>query len=170
MKKHLALLSMAWVTLASYGQRGFGFDVGFTTSKAPMVALKYFLDKNAASIGVSYQIFNDALGSKEDVYTPGTVTAIGDGDYFYSIDVGYTRVLSDNFALSAEVSFVKREYYQNLSDYSFSEGGYHIIYKTKNEVGFGGFLTYYFSDVVGLFAGYNSTRKAAIGVQFRFLK
>ena len=168
MKKQLALLSMAWVTVACFGQRGFGFDVGFSTSKAPMVALKYFLDKNAASIGFSYQFFNDALGSKEDALIPGTI-AIGDGDYFYSVDAGYTRVLSDNFALSVEVSFVKREYYQNLSDNSFSEGGYHVIYKTKNEVGFGGFLTYYVSDLVGLFAGYNSTRKAAIGVQFRFL-
>src|SRR5213076_2123158 len=111
MKRYLALTVLIFMTMVCYGQRGFGFDLGFSSSKAPMLDVKYFLDKNAASIGVTYQFFNDALGSKEDAIIPGT-TAIGDGDYFYSIDIGYTRILSEHFSGSAEVSFATRRYYQ----------------------------------------------------------
>jgi hypothetical protein len=169
MKKSFTLLPLIFLTALSYGQRGFGFDAGFSTSKAPMVALKYFIDKNAASIGASYQVFNDALGKKEDEILQNDF-AIGNGDFFYSIDVGYTRLLSEKFSVSGEVSFVKRKYYRNLSNNSFPVGGYHIIYDTKSEVDFGGFVTYYFNDLVGIFVGYNSIRHASIGVEFRFLK
>jgi len=169
MKFFFTLLLLIFLTALSYGQRGFGFDAGFSTSKAPMVAVKYFVEKNAASIGMSYQVFNDALGKKEDDFIPGT-TVIGDGHYFYSIDIGYTRILSENFAVSGEISFASKKYYQNLSDYSFSQGGYHRIYKTESEVDVGAFLFYYFSDTFGMFGGYNSIRQASIGVEFRFLK
>jgi hypothetical protein len=169
MKKSFTLLPLIFLTTLSYGQRGFGFDAGFSTSKAPMLAVKYFIDKNAASIGMSYQVFNNALGKKEDDVIPGTV-AIGDGHYFYSIDVGYTRILSEKFAVSGEISFASKKYYQNLSDNSFSQGGYHRIYKTESEVDVGALLFYYFSDTFGLFGGYNSIRQASIGVEFRFLR
>jgi|GEM_PF-1386067 len=169
MKKSFTLLSLFFLTALSYGQRGFGFDAGFSTSKAPMVAIKYFIDKNAASIGMSFQVFNDALGKKEDDVIPGTI-AIGDGHYFNSIDVGYTRILSENFAISGEISFASKKYYQNLSDNSFSQGGYHRIYKTESQVNAGAFLFYYFSDAFGMFVGYNTIRQASIGVEFRFLK
>lgn len=169
MKKYLGSTALIFMTVISYGQRGFGFDLGFSSTKAPMLDVKYFIDKNAASIGVTYQFYNNALGSKEDAIAPGTY-AIGDGDYFYSIDIGYTRILSEHFSGSAEVSFATRRYYQNLSDNSFSEGGYHIIYKTKSEVGIGGIVTYNFNDMVGIFGGYNTVRHAFFGVQLKFVK
>ena len=65
MKKVLLLLIIIFsATFLTHAQRGFGFNVGMSTSKAPMIAVKYFVDKNAGSIGFSYQVFNDALGSK----------------------------------------------------------------------------------------------------------
>jgi len=94
MKKYFVLLFVLFFVMIVKSQNGFGIDVGIGTSKAPMIAAKYYFDKNAASIGATYQIFNDALGKKHDLI-PGT-TAIGDGDYFFSIDVGYTRVLTEN--------------------------------------------------------------------------
>ena len=55
-----------------------------------MIALKYYLDKNAASIGKAYQVFYNSLGKNQDLVIGNT--AIGDGEYFYSFDIAYTRV------------------------------------------------------------------------------
>ena len=168
MKKYLASLTVVFMTAIVYGQRGFGFDLGFSTSKAPMVAVKYYLGKNAASVGASYQIFNDALGKKEEEIVSGGDVAIGDGHYFYSIDIGYTRVLSEKVSLSGEVSFAKKSHYQNLSKNDFSQ--YHRILDTDSEVGVGGFVIYNFSEVFGLFGGYNSVRQATVGIELRIVK
>ena len=66
MKKYSILLLALFFVMIATSQNGFGLDVGIGTSKAPMIAVKYYFDKNAASIGASYQVFNDALGKKKD--------------------------------------------------------------------------------------------------------
>jgi len=168
MNKYLILIPSVFFVLLTSAQTGFGFDAGIGTSKAPMIAVKYFFGNNAASIGATYQVFNDALGKKHD-YLAGT-TAIGDGDYFYSIDVGYTRILNENFSISGDVSIGEKKYYQNLRDDNSPQGGYHQIYKSKSQVGGGAYLTYNFNTSFGLFAGYNSLRGGTFGLEFRFLK
>lgn len=167
MKKYsIVLLSLFFITLA-HGQRGFGFDLGLGTSKAPMIAVKYYLDKNAASIGGSFQVFNDALGKKQDLVQGST--AIGDGYYYYSFDIGYTRVLSENFSIAGEVSIGTKKHYQNLRDDSAPSGGYHRILSTESVFGGGGFIFYNINETFGIFAGYNSLREATFGLEFRFL-
>src|SRR5689334_9233537 len=103
MKKYSILLLVLFAVTGAKSQNGFAVDVGIGTSKAPMIGVKYYFDKNAASIGVSYQVFNDALGKEKDLI-PGT-PAIGDGDYFYSFDIGYTRIINEDFSVSADLSF-----------------------------------------------------------------
>src|SRR5215467_9183546 len=153
MKRVLLLTIIIFFVTFSFGQQGFGFGVGFSTSKAPFVNAKYFFDKNAVSIGASYQAFNDALGKKHDVM-PSDTFVIGDGDYFYSIDLGYTRMINEKFSISGEVSFGKKMFYQNIGNSSYSDGGYYINDKKKSEIGGGVFATYYFSETLGVFAGY----------------
>jgi hypothetical protein len=168
MKKNLLLSIIIFsITFSIHAQNGFGVGVGMSTSKAPMVEVKYFVNKNAGSIGFSYQFFNNALGPRHDVSgTQGT----DEGDYFYSIDVGYTRILNDQFSVSGEISFAKKMFYYNWSDNNYSSGGYHQIYKTKSVVGAGVFLIYNLTENFGIFAGYNSIREGTLGVQLRFIK
>jgi hypothetical protein len=165
MKKSLVLIPFIFFVLLSSAQRGFGFDVAMSTSKAPMIAVKYYLDNDAASIGFSYQAFNDALGKEHD-YKAGS-TAIGDGDYFYSFDIGYTRVLSEKFSVAGEVSIGTKKHYQNLRDDNTSSGGYHRILKTESKIGGGGFVFYNINETFGLFAGYNSLREGTFGLEIR---
>jgi hypothetical protein len=168
MKKYSVLIPFIFIGLLASAQRGFGFDLGMSTSKTPMLALKYYIDKNAPSIGFSYQIFNDALG-KDHALNPGD-TAIGNGDYYYALDIGYTRVLSDKISIAAELSIGTRKFYQNLRDDNSSSGGYHRTLSTKSVVGGGGFLYYNVNEVFGLFAGYNSLREGTFGVEIRLFK
>jgi len=165
MKKYIILFLSTFFASIIYAQNGFGFDVGMATSKAPMIAVKYYIDKNAPSIGFSYQVFNDALGKNEDLKTGST--AIGDGDYFYSFDIGYTRVLSEKFSIAGEVSIGTKKHYQNLRDDNSSSGGYHRILKTESVVGGGGSIFYNINETFGIFAGYNSLREGTFGLEVR---
>ena len=168
MKKYLFSFTVIFFVTFSHAQRGFGFGVGIATSKAPMVDIRYFLNKNAVSIGVSYQIFNDALGKKNKELIPDT-HAIGDGYYFFSVDIGYTRILSEKFSVSGEVSIAKKTHYQNLKYDNLSQESYHRTLKTTSVIGVGGIIIYNANDFFGIFAGYNSIREASIGVQFKFV-
>ncbi|HEY2720677.1 MAG TPA: hypothetical protein VGI82_03070 [Chitinophagaceae bacterium] len=167
MKKYLFLSGFILFATISFGQNGVGFNLGFATSKTPFGSLMYFLDKNAFSIGVSFEL-NNALGKKEPNQNSGF--GIGDGHFFLIGDIGYTRMVSDKFSLEGELSFGKRKYYQNFSDNSFSEGGYHKIYKEKSIQGIGAFVIYDVNDIFGIFAGYNTIRQASIGLRIKFVK
>jgi hypothetical protein len=169
--KRILLLSIIifFATSLTHAQKGFGVGVGMSTSKAPMIAVKYFVNKNAGSIGFSYKLFNNAQGKNHDI-TPNS-HAITDGWLFYTVDVGYTRILNENFSISGEVSIGKKRRYQNLTDENTNEQ-YHRFLKPydKNIVGGGLLLIYNLTDNFGLFAGYNSIREGTLGVQLRFLK
>lgn len=168
MKKYLILFVPIFLVSIVHGQNGFGLDVGMGTSKAPMIAFKYYIDKNAPSIGFSYQVFNDALGQKHDL-VPGD-SVIGDGDYFYSVDIGYMRVLSENFSIGGEVSIGSRKKYQNIRDDMAASGGYHRINSQKSVFGGGAFILYNVNETFGLFAGYNSLRGGTFGLEIRFFR
>src|SRR6476659_4894977 len=165
MKKYLILFIVVFVGSLLHAQNGLGFDLGLGTSKAPMLAVKYYINKNAPSIGFSYQIFNDALGKKQNL-VPGD-SAIGDGNYFYSFDIGYTRVISEKFSIGGEVSIGTRKYFQNIRDDMAAAGAYHRITSTKSIIGGGGFILYNINETFGIFGGYNSLREGTFGLEVR---
>jgi hypothetical protein len=168
MKRYLLLIACIFFVAFSFGQQGFGFGVGFSTSKAPFVNGKYFFGNNAVFVGVSYQVFNDAVGKKEDDILPGS-EAYGDGHYFFSGDFGYTRILNDKFSLSGEISIAQRTHFQNLFLTNALDQTYHRTLNKLCIVGAGAFVTYYFNETFGVFAGYNSIRQASIGLDVRFV-
>jgi len=171
MKKYSILLPVLLCAMIVRGQSGFGFDVGIGTSKAPMIAAKYYLEKNAVSIGGSYTLFNNALGEKKEQITAGD-KVVGDGHIFYTIDIGYTRVLSEKISIEGELSIGRKKYYQNVSDDNSNAGAYHVFgYKdSKSIVGGGALLFYNANDIFSMFVGYNSLRGGTFGVELRLFK
>jgi hypothetical protein len=171
MKKYSVLVPFIFVASLTSAQKGFGFDAGIGTSKAPLIAAKYYFEKNAVSIGGSYTLFNNALGEKKDQIAPGD-NVVGDGHIFYTIDIGYTRVLSEKFSIEGELSIGRKKYYQNISDDNSNSGAYHVFgYKdSKSIVGGGALLFYNANDIFSMFAGYNSLRGGTLGVELRLFK
>lgn len=167
MKKYLLILPVVFLASLLRAQNGLGFNLGYATSKAPMASIVYFVDDNAFSLGLSYQL-NDALGKKLTNTTTDVV--IGNGDFFFIGSAGYTRIISDKVALEGELSFGQRSYYTNYTNNNYSAGGYHRILKTKAIFGGGASIVYSINDIVGVFAGYNSISELGFGVQFRFLQ
>jgi hypothetical protein len=168
MKKYFILFLFTSFVSFARAQNGFGFDLGMGTSKAPMLAVKYYIDKNAPSVGFSYTLFNDMLGKKQEL-VPGDVP-IGSGWVFYTVDIGYTRVLSERFSIQGEFSIGEKKKYQNIRDDNAPSGGYHRYIDQKSVAGGGGLLMFNINHTFGVFAGYNSIREGTFGVEIRMFK
>ena len=163
----MSVIFLVTFTYGQDGQKGFGFDVGFATSKSLMAAIKYFDGLNAFSLGFSYQS-NHELGKRATKRLVDTI--IGNGHYFYTVDIGYTRILNDQFSVEGEISIGPKKFYTNFTNNSFAAGGYHVIDKTNTQLGVGGILIYQFNDIFGLYAGYNTIRQANLGLQINLVK
>ena len=151
-------------------QSGFGVDVGYASSHAVNMNLKYYRGQHIVSAGGTFQ-FSDARGKKvKDQRTGFGRTVIGHGDYFYTADVGYSYRLRQRFSVGGELSFGERNYYTEYSDNRFSGGGYHMIDRSRFVFGAGVLAAYDIDDMFAVFAGYNTIRSVSAGLQIRVVK
>lgn len=158
------------LAIQSTGQTGFGVDVGYATANAVMMNVKYIKNANAFSIGATYE-FNTAKGKKVKAQLPGYGQEItGDGDYFYSVDLGYSRGFGGRWHVGGEISLGEKTYYNEFKDNRFSGGGYQLATREKFVLGFGVTGAYDIDDMFGVFAGLHTLRHFSVGLQLRFLK
>ncbi|RYY22233.1 MAG: hypothetical protein EOO04_16275 [Chitinophagaceae bacterium] len=112
-------------------QTGFGVDVGYAASNAVNMNLKYYFKQHVLSAGGTYQ-FNDARGKKvKEQRTGFGRTVTGDGDYFYTIDIGYAYRLKPHFLVGGELSFGEKSFYTEYADNRFTGGGYHMVNRSR---------------------------------------
>ena len=152
------------------GQSGFGVDVGYASSHAVNMNLKYYRGHHVFSAGGTFQ-FSDARGKKvKEQRTGFGRTVTGHGDHFYTADLGYSYRLRQRFSVGGEFSFGERSYYTEYSDNRFSGGGYHMIDRSRFVFGAGVMAAYDIDDMFGVYAGYNTVRSVSVGLQIRFVK
>ncbi len=153
----------------SMAQKGFGLGFGFSTKGSINGDIKYYLKKNAFSIGGTYEI-NGALGKgvTERLSNYGT-TEVGSGEYFYTVDFGYTRLIK-RIEFTGEASVGSVIEYTNYEDNRFTEGGYHLVNSTRSIVGVGIFVTYFANKQIGFSGGFNTIRGASLGLHLKFVK
>jgi hypothetical protein len=157
-------------TLPGNSQTGFGVDVGYATANAVLMNLRYIKNANEVSIGATYE-FSKAKGKKVKAQLPGYgLEVAGTGNYFYSIDVGYARMLTDKWHVGAEISFGERTYYTEFKDNRFSGGRYHLSSLEKFVLGFGVNGSYNIDETFSVIAGVHTLRHLSVGLQIRFLK
>jgi hypothetical protein len=117
-------------------------------------------------LGGSIEMDTDRRGEAVDeILSNYGRTKDGTGDYFYSVDLGYGRIIKDKFIIEGELSIGQKNYYTNYIDNRFKGGGYHFIDKEETIVG-GGILTgYLISDNLGLNVGYNNIKGLSFGMR-----
>ena len=99
---------------------------------------------------------------------PGA-TAIGDGDYFYSFDIGYTRVIMRKFFYFRGGIHWKRKHYQNFRDDNLLQAGIIEFMKTISEVGGGGISHFIISvEILAYLPVTIPLREGTFGLELRF--
>lgn len=168
MIKNLLIIIALLSSLNLKAQQSFGFGIGMAATNSMLLDIKYYINKNAFSIGYTYE-FNDSNGKLIENQLPNHGRSIsGTGEFFSSVDVGYSRSLFEKLYLSAELSIGSNKSYTNYIDRRFTSGGYHMINNSEETLGYGGKVTYFITPIIGIYSGYNTIRQASIGVDFRF--
>ncbi|MGE7777751.1 hypothetical protein ACQKLP_23745 [Chitinophaga sp. NPDC101104] len=140
--------------------KGLGVSVGFHTEKCLNTDLFFELNKNRFHIGATYQ-FTDKEGKADRhdnrVYPPGFA---GIKDFFYSIDLGYSRFVWKGVNVQIVASGGEKYDYVN-------QGSNHHVFNEKTVFGAGGYVGYQYK-VVEVFAGGHSLRGAGGGIRLNF--
>lgn len=144
-----------------------GFSLGYATSNSFFGDFLYQEKNISFHLGYSHQ-FSDAKGKEvSDQKSNYGKTVVGQGNYFYSIDLGLGYHINSKVRINAELSIGSNEYFTNYSDKRFTDDGYHMITKSESIIGLGGSASYSLQNWE-LFIGYNTLRKLGLGFRVIF--
>lgn len=156
--------------LTTYSQRimaqSFGVEIAFATSKALGLQCLYNNQSNNYKFGLSYQ-FSNARGElvRDQLPNYGQTTD-GSGRYFWTIDLGYGKLINEKIIIDGEVSIGAMYNFTNYLDSRFTGGGYHLITKKETALGVGLNLGYMFDQNFGIYTGFNTIRKLQFGIRY----
>lgn len=92
-------------------------------------------------------------------------TTDGSGESFFSIDLGYGRVIKQKWIVDGELSIGSNSHYTNFIDRRFSDDGYHIITARESVVGVGVNGSYMINENFVIFTGFNTLKKLQVGLR-----
>lgn len=166
MKKALILITT--VISVSICNAQFGGSLSYSTRNVLSVDGFYGKKKNRVHFGYGHQ-FN---GQKNSVVstrkTNYGLTKIEDGNYFWHIDIGYSRIILQKLTLNPMLSFGVKNYFTNYKDDRFSDSGYSLINRSESDIGLGINVGYLLNKNVEPFIGYHSLKNANFGIRVIF--
>jgi hypothetical protein len=166
MKKYLTafvLVTLTQICSAQISQ--FGVSVAGASSGTMMIDVLAGGDVNRFHLGASIQ-FGGQKGQQVDErgQTYG-LTQDGSGEYFITVDLGYSRVIKEKFTINPELSIGNNRHYTNYIDRRFNSDHYHLVTKKEAVFGVGVNAGYIISPNFEVFGGFNSNRGVAIGAR-----
>ncbi|MDX1640128.1 MAG: hypothetical protein R3220_00425 [Balneolaceae bacterium] len=139
-------------------------SIGYGTSSA--IHADFFKkDMNSFHIGGSYQ-FADTRGKLVQERKANYGREIdGTGQYFWGVDLGYGRFLTEKISINGEVSVGSQNDFTNYLDGHFNGGGYHLVNSSEIVAGIGANVGFVASEYFSFFGGYNTLRNATFGIR-----
>ncbi len=149
-------------------QSQIGTSVSFSTDKALGINVFYSENANSFYFGFSQQ-FNGQKNTvvRERKNTYGT-TPMGDGNYYWLLDFGYSRTFIEKLIIQPEISVGGKNFFTNYSDKRFKDNGYSLIGNSKVIAGIGLNLGYKINDFIEPYCGYHTTKKITFGIRIHF--
>lgn len=147
--------SEAGASISYTGINTFGIDVFGGTG-----------DGNRYHLGVSFQsnnTFNKVVNERKSNYG---LTKLDSGDYIFTVDAGYSRVLFQRLTLNAEITYGLYTEYTNYQDRRFTDDGYSLITKRESTFGVGINIGCYIYKKIEPFIGVNTLKKISFGIRF----
>ncbi|MGB0884434.1 MAG: hypothetical protein ACPG4W_07340 [Flavobacteriales bacterium] len=167
--KSLLTLFLIIFSMTNTNAQKFGTSIALSTNKVFGLDFFYGKENNRFHFGYSHQ-FN---GQKNTVVRERKanygLTKIEDGDFFWLIDLGYSRVINQKLTINPEISFGSKNEFTNYKDDRFSDNGYSLISKSKAKTGIGLNLGYLVHKHLEPFIGYHTLKKVNFGLRFILL-
>ncbi len=165
--KYLFFLTLMALAVSCHAQV-YGVSISYSSGKAFGGDLFYGKNDSRFHLGLSHQFNgqkNEVVEERESNYG---LTKIEDGDFFWSIDLGYSRIIADKWTLHTELSIGRKKSFTSYEDSRFSDGGYSLITDSETKVGGGLNVGYLVGRNIETFIGYHSMKKINFGIRVVF--
>ncbi len=166
MKKFIILTFLLFTISICQGQDGGGgFSLSYSTNN--VAELDFFArdGNNRFHLGYGHQFNgqkNEVIKKSKETYG---LTEIEDGEYFWVIDLGYSRIFMDRITVHPELSIGAKNELTNFEDNRFSDHGYSLITNTKSVVGVGLNIGYLINRQIEPFIGIHTLKKVNFGIR-----
>jgi len=164
MKKFLVSIFTLFIISLCQGQ-GRGFSLSYSTANVAAFDVFGIDGNNRIHFGYGYQFNGQKIEViKKPKETYGW-TEIEEGDYFWVIDLGYSRIFMDKITVHPELSIGSKKEFTSYQDDRFIDNGYSLITNSRAVVGVGlniGYLIGGFEP----FIGYHTLKKMNFGIRF----
>ena len=168
MKKLILILCFGMFSIVSSKAQNIGVSLSYSTKNVLAMDLFFRKETHRFHFGYGHQFNgqkNKVVRERESNYG---LTKIEDGDFFWVIDLGYSRIISDVLTIHPEISIGGKNYFTSYKDNRFSDNGYSLINRSETIAGLGVNVGYFLNDNIEPFIGYHTMKKMNFGLRFSF--
>lgn len=161
------LLLLAFLLLLTvfdiHGQ--IGVSISYSIGKTLGTNILGSINKNSFYIGYSKQ-YNGQKNTvvRERKKTYGT-TPIEDGDFYWLVDMGYSRTFFEKITIQPEISIGRKNYFTSYKDNRFKDNGYSLITSSERVYNYGINLGYIINETIEPYCGYHNLKKITFGIR-----
>jgi hypothetical protein len=142
-----------------------GYSISLSIDKVLGANLFYTKNMHGFYLGFSNQ-FNGqkktVVRERKDTYG---LTPIGDGEFYWLIDLGYSRSFSKVIVIQPEVSIGGKNYFTNYKDRRFKDNGYTLINHSEKVAGVGINMGYIVNSFIEPYIGFHTMKKLTFGIR-----
>ncbi|WP_242206494.1 hypothetical protein [Aestuariivivens insulae] len=161
MKKNIVVFIAILLIIECQGQEG--ISLSQSTNNTFIIDIFARGDNNRLHFGYSHQ-FNGQKGKVEKTKLDGS-TETEKGKYFWTCDLGYSRIFFNHIAVHSELSIGGSKKFTNFKDERDYIDDYSVITSRNLAVGIGLKLGYSFKFGFEPFIGFNTLKKVDIGAR-----
>ena len=156
------------LTISNGRTQDFGISGSFSTVNVLGIDLFYGKENNRFHIGAGIQPNGQKMTVVSERKWNYGLTKIGNSDYLWMIDLGYSRIIAKMFTIHPELSFGSKVYFTNYRDRRFKDDGYSLITDSESKAGIGVNIGYILDKKIEPFIGYHTLKKMNLGIRYNF--
>jgi len=171
MKKIIAFAIASFVIAYCQGQeRDEGRGISFSYSTNHVFAFDMFAREgnNRIHFGFGYQFNGQKTEIKLKQNEIDLLTVDRKGDYFWVIDLGYSRIFMKKITVHPECSIGAKKEYTNFKDNKYIGDGHSLITSSKAVIGVGLNVGYFMNSGFEPFLGLHTLKKVNFGVRLNW--
>ncbi len=142
-----------------------GFSFSYSTNNAWGVDIFAGSGNNRFHLGYGHQFNGQEIKViKKQKETVG-ITEIGNGEYFWVIDIGYSRIFINKITVHSEFSVGGKNEFTSFKDDRYYVEDYSLVTDSKTALGIGLKGGYLFNNGLEPFIGIHTLKKVDFGVR-----
>lgn len=144
---------------------GRGLSFSYSTNNTWAIDIFYRSCNNRFHLGYGHQFNGQKIKVFKKQKETSGLTETENGEYFWVIDLGYSRIFIDRITVHSELSIGGKNQFTNFQDYGYNDDGFSIITDSKLTTGIGLNIGYLIRNGLEPFIGIHTLKSVTIGIR-----